>query len=305
MDDSTLAHEGLQAQPGMRHSIRPRRLTQQQTRAPQSDPEMIPNADKVAVTPIIGQFIVDLEAPQIVADPDTPQWDDLPQAQTDTASGTSGAAALVDPNRDSPALRAFDLLRTRLRQTTQENGWRNIAVCAPTCHCGNTFTAVNLALSLSRVPGSRTVLMDLNLRRPGIARALGLTPGPAMRAFLDGSTPLADHFVRLGETLALGLNAEIDTQAAETIQNPATAQTLQDMRAALQPEMVIYDLPAMLAHDDLSAFLPQLDGVLLVSDGTRTMAKQLIECERMLEGQVPLLGVVLNRARAASIRRYS
>ena len=45
-------------------------------------------------------------------------------------------------------------------------------------------------------------------------------------------------------------------------------------------------------------------GVLLVSDGTQTMGKQLVECERMLDGQVPLLGVVLNRARASSLTRY-
>ena len=63
-------------------------------------------------------------------------------------------------------------------------------------------------------------------------------------------------------------------------------------------------MPAMLAHDDVSAFLPQLDGVLLVSDGTRTMAKQLRECERRLGGQVPLLGVVLNRARRNSVPSY-
>jgi Mrp family chromosome partitioning ATPase len=68
---------------------------------------------------------------------------------------------------------------------------------------------------------------------------------------------------------------------------------------------VIYDMPPMLAFDDVSAFLPHLDGVLLVSDGTQTTARQLTECEQMLGGQVPLLGVVLNRARRSSIVRYT
>jgi Mrp family chromosome partitioning ATPase len=93
--------------------------------------------------------------------------------------------------------------------------------------------------------------------------------------------------------------------AADTLQASQTAHTLERMQAALQPEMVIYDMPAMLAHDDVSAFLPNLDAVLLVSDGTRTMGRELAECERMLQGQVPLLGVVLNRARRNSIKRYS
>ena len=49
----------------------------------------------------------------------------------------------------------------------------------------------------------------------------------------------------------------------------------------------------------------RLDGVLLISDGTQTMARHLRECERMLEGQVPLLGIVLNRARASSLPKYA
>ena len=64
---------------------------------------------------------------------------------------------LVDDHRNSAAAQAFDLLRTRLRQTTLEHRWVNIAITAPTS-AAVTTSATNLALSLSRVPGSRTVL---------------------------------------------------------------------------------------------------------------------------------------------------
>jgi MinD-like ATPase involved in chromosome partitioning or flagellar assembly len=127
----------------------------------------------------------------------------------------------------------------------------------------------------------------------------------ALNAYLDGSVAMADHMVRCGETLALGLNSGPHADAAETLQDPATIRTLERMHAALQPEIVIYDMSPMLAYDDVSAFLPQLDGVLLVSDGTQTTARQLTECERMLDGQVPLVGVVLNRARHSSVARYT
>ena len=95
------------------------------------------------------------------------------------------------------------------------------------------------------------------------------------------------------------------TLESEILQDSATAETLLRLRASLQPEIVLYDMPPMLEHDDLSAFLPQLDGVLLISDGTQTMSRHLRECERMLEGQVPLLGIVLNRARASSLPKYA
>lgn len=233
------------------------------------------------------------------------QWDDLHEVATGARKAAHKGIPVVDLARNHTSHKAFDLLRTQLRQTTQENKWVNIGVTAPTTGCGTTFTAVNLALSLSRILGSRTILMDLNLRDPKVMDAFDMTPPGEMQDYLFGAVKMKDHMMRISDTLALGLNAAADENAAETLQNANTHATLAQMRQSLAPELIIYDLPPMLVSDDVSAFLPQLDGVLLVSDGTQTTASQVLECERMLDGQVPLLGVVLNRARASSIPTYS
>ncbi|WP_025053479.1 CpsD/CapB family tyrosine-protein kinase [Sulfitobacter noctilucae] len=288
---------------GMRHSIRPRRALVAEPARRSLQPETDPATDTViehAAAPIVAPTGI-----RYRPDSEMPRWQDLAHIEAGSRRNSETDLPVVDSERDSASVRAFDLLRTRLRQTTQEHGWVNIAVTAPTGGCGNTFTAVNLALSLSRVQGSRTVLMDLNLRKPGVAKTFDVTPQGAMRDFMAGRTPIGDHMVKISDTLALGLNDASYADAAETLQADETAHTLERMRAALQPELVIYDMPPMLAYDDVSAFLPHLDGVLMVSDGTRTMARELMECERMLEGQVPLLGVVLNRARANSIKHYA
>ncbi len=283
--------------PGMRHSIRPRRVVATRPAAAKSAEVIEATPDHEPLSPYQNTYV-----PQA----DLPRWHELATVEAGSRREAARTALpVVDQDRDSTSVRAFDLLRTRLRQTTQEHGWVNIAVTAPTSGCGNTFTAVNLALSLSRISGSRTVLMDFNLRSPGVAQAFDMTPRGSMQDFLAGHAPIGDHMVKVSDTLALGLNNAADHNSAETIQTTETAHTLERMRAALQPELVIYDMPAMLVHDDVSAFLPQLDGVLLVSDGTQTMGRELMECERMLDGQVPLLGVVLNRARANSIPRYA
>jgi len=208
--------------------------------------------------------------------------------------------------RATDVSRAFDLLRTRLRQTVKQHGWVNVGVAAPTAGCGTTFTAANLAASLSRVPSSRTVLMDFNMRHPGLAKALDMDPSENgdLRDFLAGDVAISDYITRASDTLAVGLGAGIQTDASEIMQDPATVASLAEMRAALNPDMVLFDMPPLLSFDDTSAFLPQLDGILLVSDGTQTMAKHIAECERVLDGQVPLLGVILNRARASSIERF-
>ncbi|WP_245227087.1 CpsD/CapB family tyrosine-protein kinase [Parasedimentitalea maritima] len=226
-------------------------------------------------------------------------WEILRRVPIGVREHQLACSPLVNFFRDDPAAKAFDLLRTRLLHTLKANGWKRVAIAAPTSGAGATFTAVNLALSLARVPHSRTILMDLNHRHPGLATALKLDQPGDMAGFLTGEVAMEEHLIRPAETLALGLTEAPDRNAAEILHDSQCADTLEDMIDRTKADVVIYDLPPVLEYDDLTAFLPQVDGVLLVSDGTQTTAEHLAACEKMLAGHTQLLGVVLNRARHA------
>ena len=207
---------------------------------------------------------------------------------------------------NQPAALAVDQLRSKILHGLATKGWKRIAVTSPTHGCGKSFVATNLALSLARRPASRTALIDLDLRRPQLAGLLGLTDLPEFADFLNGDQPLESVFRRFGRTLALGLNGAPVEMAAEMLHSPETAVALSALVDQLDPEVVIYDMPPALGTDDVLAMAPSLDAVLLVADGTKTTAEDLRACERLFEGRIPLMGVVLNRAqdRAAQRRGY-
>jgi len=231
-------------------------------------------------------------------------WQDLQRislgARLDGQPAKRGLPSLIEYFRADPIAKGFDLLRTRLVRTIRAYGWRKIAVVAPTPGCGATFTAVNLALSMSRVPGSRTVLMDMNQRAPGVADALGVRTANRLDEFLQAKTRLEDYFLCPSKTLAVGLADAPSAFAAEVLHDPLSEEVLDDMIDRLNPNLVIYDMPAMLSYDDMTAFMPQVDAVLLVVDGTQTLPDHISACERLFEGQTKLLGVVLNRGRSDS-----
>jgi Mrp family chromosome partitioning ATPase len=212
----------------------------------------------------------------------------------------SGVSPITFFRRD-PAARAFALLRTRLLQTMRANSWSRVAIASPTHGCGSTFMAVNLAQSLARIPGSRTVLMDVNHRTPGVAGMLDVDIAGDMRGYLRGEVPLKQHLMRTSETLALGLTSGAQVNAAEIFLDRRCGETLNHMTKALRPDVVLYDLPPILVYDDLAAFLPQVDGVLLVADGTQTTASQITACKGIIEEQSKLLGISLNRARESDL----
>ena len=213
---------------------------------------------------------------------------------------------LIAHAKTDPAHVAIDVLRTRLLGALARNGWNRIGITSPNAACGKTFISANLAISMSRQPQSHTVLIDMDMRRPSLARVLGVQKQDSLRWFLEGEVPASEFLLRSGSNLALGLNSKRMRDAGEMIQSPATANALRTMQAQLQPDVTIYDLPPMLAGDDVTGFLPNLDGVLLVVGGGLTKPVEVSECERLLaDNDCPLLGVVLNKGEGVNIRRYA
>lgn len=210
---------------------------------------------------------------------------------------------VITANRSDPAHGAFDVLRTRLVQALADRGWTRVAITSPTTGCGKSFTAINLAIALSRYDQCRTVLLDFDMRRPALARYLGIERPGSMGDYLRGLVPLDRHLIRpgpnglqIGERLALGLNDRAEPYAAELFQQPQTAAVLTGLEEALEPEVVLLDMPPALAQDDVIAARPHFDCVLMVVGGGMTTADDINEATRRIGEDKPILGVVLNKA---------
>jgi len=224
-----------------------------------------------------------------------PIWAELPSFEPD--------AELMMRNRvvtfadADPAHVAFDMMRTKILRTMRANGWTSLGVTSPTAGSGKTTTCLNLAFSLAHQPDVRTVLVDLDLRRPAMAKLLGLTRPQSMASVLQGDPPLADNFVRYGENLAIGANDAPIRASSELLLNAATARNVAAFKAAFAADVLLYDLPPMLQSDDVMAFLPHLDCVLLIAAAERSRLDEVDKCERELSEQTNVLGVMLNMCR--------
>jgi len=214
----------------------------------------------------------------------------------------AGLAPLDDRDATSAAM---DLLRARLLPVLTERGWTRLGIAAPTPGCGASFVTLGLGMSLARLPALHTLIVDLDLRRPGLARLLGIEEPGRLSDLLTDDQPIESVLWRMGSNLALALNARPLPDPAVVLQDAATARALDGLAEALHPDAVLYDLPPVLASDDVIAFAPQMDALLLVADGSRTTAEDIRRCERLLDGRVPILGVVLNRAQDESARRLA
>lgn len=193
----------------------------------------------------------------------------------------------------------FDILRTRILRVCREQGWTRIAITSPTKGCGKTLVATNLSFSLARQSDLHTLLVDMDLRAPSVARTLGMANAPAMIDVLRGDVQPESVLRSAGPSLAVLANSRRVEDAAEQMQAERTAAVLDGLIDRMQPDIVLYDLPPLLLTDDVTGFLSMVDCALLIVAAGQTRPAEITECERIFEGQTNFLGVVLNKAEVA------
>jgi Mrp family chromosome partitioning ATPase len=198
-------------------------------------------------------------------------------------------------DEESPASAAYKMLRTRVLQRMQRNGWRTIAVTG-TCESeGKSLTALNMSISLARNVGTSVVLADVDFRKPSLCRHLGVSPRYGIGDFLRGSVALEQVAVCPDvERLGVLLNERPFSSSSEMLTSPQMENLVRRVRHG-DGRIAVFDLPPVLASDDMLAFCPLVDAVLLVvAEGITKQAD--ISAARELLQNVNVVGVVLNRS---------
>lgn len=222
-------------------------------------------------------------------------WESLPMLTINPQMAERNR--IVTFNRSDPAHASFDMLRTKLLQTLRQHGWTSVAITSPTPSCGKSLVALNLAFSLANQKDCSTVLVDLDLKQPGISQLLGARGSASMEDFLNGRCEMRDVLHRYGENLAIGMNGRPVKYSSELLQSLDAAKALRDMRKRMNPDVILFDMPSMLSSDDVTAFLPNVDCAILVVGAEKSTIEEVDACERELSERSNVAGVVLNKCR--------
>jgi protein-tyrosine kinase len=197
---------------------------------------------------------------------------------------------------DTGAAAAYRMLRTRLLHRVRTKGWTTIAVTSAGQNDGKTLTAINLALSMAREKNREIVLLDLDMRNPGVCRVLGVHPPRELRAYLEQGEHMRELFFSIGsDNLLIAGSTTPTEQASELLASPRFSELLRVVREGAVNPVVIIDLPPVLLTDDALVVAPKIDAVLLVASEGFTGRADLSKALQLLS-EFDIAGVVLNRA---------
>lgn len=191
---------------------------------------------------------------------------------------------------------AFRALRTALLLSQADHPPQVILVTSALPREGKTTAAANLAVTLAQL-GDRTLLIDADLRKPGVGRLLNLTDGKyaGLSSYLAGVSSL--DLVTVPHPAIPNLAAiptgPLPPNPADLLSSHKLADAVAELRTKFK--FIVIDSPPIMAATDAVILSVQSDGVLLVVRSGETPKEAFTRTRDLLTSvKCRMLGVVLN-----------
>ena len=214
----------------------------------------------------------------------------------------AGHAVLADQHgRFAVHFRQFAL---RVGRELERRGTRAVLVTSAVNQDGKTTTACNLALAMaSMAAGRRIALVELDLRRPSISAALGVTrPRTGVERVLRGEAPLEAAVLRSDAGVDLFLVAQPLDKAHEILARPECGASIRALVRSY--DQIVFDTPPVLAVPDVSLIVPHVEACITVA---RAGATPLSAFRAMIEvlPSEKIIGAFVNNAHShRDLARY-
>lgn len=188
------------------------------------------------------------------------------------------------------------------------NESRVIAIVSALPDEGKSVVAANFAALLA-ASGKRTLLIDADIRKPGLTQMIMPAPRTGLVEALTGSATWpagikVDQRSKLAILPAGGASNDQRHQSNELLASPAMAALIENARNSF--DYVVVDLAALAPVVDAKAFAPLADGVLFVVEWGKTpsrLVRELLNSEPQINAKV--LGVILNKTDMKELEKYS
>jgi polysaccharide biosynthesis transport protein len=201
---------------------------------------------------------------------------------------------------------AFRALRTSLLLSRADHPPQVILVTSALPREGKTTAAANLAVTLAQL-GDKTIVVDADLRKPGVGRLLNMTGGnyAGLSSYLAGASSL-DQVIVPHPTipnLAAIPTGPLPPNPADLLSSHKLAEAIAELRKRFK--FIVIDSPPVMAATDAVILSVQTDGVLLVVRSGETPKEAFTRTRDLLVSvKCNILGVVLNAVDSSSPDYY-
>lgn len=209
--------------------------------------------------------------------------------------------ALYEPR--SPITESYRMLRTNILYSSLDKPAKVIVVTSTTPSEGKTITTANLAIVMAQA-GSKVLIVDADLRKPGIYKVFGLSNKVGLTNLLVENKKLEEIVCKDGvEGLDIITSGPIPPNPAELLGSKKFENFIKT--AAEHYDYIIIDTPPCGSLADAAIIGRICDGVILVAAAGEVQIEAIQAAKENLQKvNVNLLGVVLNKVKRHTSSYY-
>jgi capsular exopolysaccharide synthesis family protein len=201
---------------------------------------------------------------------------------------------------------AFRALRTSLLLSQADRPPQVILMTSALPREGKTTAAANLAVTLAQL-GDRTLLVDGDLRKPGVSRAMSMSGSKyaGLSSYLAGVSTLDLITVQHPgiSNLSIIPTGPVPPNPADLLSSHRLSDMVVELRRRYK--FVVIDSPPIMAATDAVILSVLADGVLMVVRSGETPKEAFTRtCDLLTSVKSRILGVVLNAVDAGSPDYY-
>jgi protein-tyrosine kinase len=167
---------------------------------------------------------------------------------------------------------------------------------------GKTFCATNLAISMALERDRTVLLVDADVAKPSVPRALGLhAEGGLMEVLLDRHVDLGEMLWKtdIGGLTVLAAG-KAHQHATELLASEAMGGLLREMAERYQDRIIVFDSPPLLAASEAGALASQVGQIVVVVEAGKTSEAVLKHALGRIDAS-RVTGLLLNKVEATSL----
>ncbi len=199
---------------------------------------------------------------------------------------------------------SYKAARTNIAYSIIKKGCKKIAFTSASKGEGKTVTAVNVAIALAQQVDTKVLVVECDLRRPRVHRALNVAPAPGITNYLNDECSEDDVIKETNvENLYAICYGAIPPNPSELLASNLMSELIKRMDERY--DYIIFDCPPIGVVIDSVPIVKEADGVVIVVKHNSTTYPQHYKTVDVLERSgAKILGVIMNSVDPVGSKKY-
>lgn len=192
-------------------------------------------------------------------------------------------------------LETYEDLKTNLFSRHNNGSIKTILFNATSHGSGSSTTAINFSSTLTKDSEIKVLMLDVNLRTPGLHEAFKVDHTLGLSDLLDKTCQMGPQIKKVGPgELHVLTCGDKPTVPLALFESNEFDQFLEEMKEKF--DYVILDAPPVTKFSECRVLCTKVDGVVLVIEAGKTRRQVALRAKKELEDAgAKVLGIVLNR----------